>query len=140
MNDLAEVTKEPTFLRKLGFTGHEEDSTDAHRSVWYERTFQTADSQVRFIVQVEFESWRRDDPSASYTDNLSYEFKQVYLWVVDRRMEEYDDETRAAFHHYDYRVYDEESEKPRTVGRFPLNIQRVSQLRTLCKMLIAKQT
>ena len=138
MNDLADVIKEPTFLRKLGFTSREEDSTDARRLFWYEKTFQTADYQVKFIVQVEFEMWLRDDPSASYTDNVSYEFNKVYLKVVDRRMEEYDDETRGTFDHYSYRVYDEESENPRTIGRYPLDIQKVSQLRALCKMLIAK--
>ena len=140
MNDLAEVTKEPTFLGKLGFTSREEDSTDSRRLVWWERTFQATDCQVKLIVQVVFEMSLRDDPSASYLDNVSYEFNKVYLKVVDRRMEEYDDKTRGTFGHYAYALFDEESENPRTVGRYPLDIQKVSRLRALCKMLIAKQT
>ncbi len=138
MKELGDDFREPIFLLKMGFTCKEEDSTDARRLVWYEKTFQADDSQVKIIVQVEFEMCLRDDPSASYTNNVSYEFNKVYLKIVDRRMEEYDDETRGKFDHYDYKVFKEESEKPRTIGHYPLDIQKVSQLRALCKMLIAK--
>jgi hypothetical protein len=140
ITDLCEISQEPTFLKRLGFKSREEDTTDTVRSVCYEKAFQSDDSQVKLKIQVEFEKTYRDDPMASYNDNVTYSYSGVYLKVIDRQMDEYDDETRGAFSHYDYKVYNEESEKPRTVGRFPLDIQQVSQLRTLCKMLIAKQT
>ena len=124
MNQLSEVTREPTFLEKLGFTCREEDTTDPRRSVTYRKTIDSIGSQVRFVIQVEFEMWIRDDPFATYTENVSYGFEGVYLRVIDRQMEELDDET-----------YDEETEKPRYIGRFKMNIETVSHLRLLCKML-----
>ena len=127
MNDLIEVTKEPTFLEKLGFTGREQDSTDTVRWVWYERTIDSYKSQVRFVIQVEFEMFITDDPVASYTDNVSYSFNRIYIKVIDRHMEKSDNQ-----------AYDEETENPREVGHFRVNIQKVSELRSICKMLSLK--
>lgn len=94
--------EKPTFLKRLGFKSREEDTTDTVRWICYERAFQSYESQVKLIVQVEFEKFYRDDPFASYTDNGTY---------------------------------DDDNEKPRNIGRVRIDVQTVSELRSLCKML-----
>ncbi len=78
VNDLNEVTQEPTFLEKLGFIQREENTTDALRWVWYERIFNSSESQLRFIIQVEFEMYISDNPDVSYNDNVTYSCNRVY--------------------------------------------------------------
>src|SRR4030042_664400 len=116
--------EKPTFLKRLGFKSREEDTTDTVRWICYERAFQSYESQVKLIVQVEFEKFYRDDPFASYTDNVTYSFNRVYLKVIDRQMDEFDNGT-----------YDDDNEKPRNIGRVRIDVQTVSELRSLCKML-----
>ncbi|MEW6441845.1 MAG: hypothetical protein AB1640_13000 [bacterium] len=124
MNDLREVTRDPAFLEKLGFARRDQNSTDVVRWVWYERTIDSIGSQVRFVVQVEFELCISDDPFVKFPDNHTYSFSRVYLKVIDRQMEREDN-----------RTYDEDTEIARVVDRFEINVTKVSQLRVLCRML-----
>lgn len=124
MNDLREITRAPSFLEKAGFVEREEETTDVVRWVWYERTIDSIESQVRFVVQVEFELSISDDPFVRTSDNFSYSFNGVYLKVIDRQMQRWDSQS-----------YDEETEVPREIDRFQVNVSTLAQLRSLCKML-----
>ena len=68
MNDLREVEKEPGFLLRSGFRCREETAAFV-RWVWFEKTIDSPNSQIRFVIQVEFEITISDDPFASYSDN-----------------------------------------------------------------------
>ncbi|MEK6777735.1 MAG: hypothetical protein AABY87_12790 [bacterium] len=124
MNDLREVTKEPEFLQKSGYNRRDEETTDSARFVWYEKTFGSIVSQLRFIIQVEFELFLYDDPFASYIENCCYSFNGVYLKVIDRQMERCDNLS-----------YDEDTELPREIDRCELNIHTFSRLRSFSNML-----
>jgi hypothetical protein len=127
MKELGDDFKEPGFLLKMGFTRTEEDSTDNYRWVHYSRTFQSDKSTFKFIVRVVYEMSLRDDPEASYEENVSYSFEHVYLLVTDRCMEQLEVHGLTCF--------DEDSEKPRFVGATKLNIQTRAELKALVKML-----
>ena len=124
MEKFYNIEREPEFLVKLGFIRREEDSCDQTRSVWYEKKIQSFDSQVSFIVQIEFELNLYDDPSAAYIDNCIYRFNSVYVRVIDRQMEKLDN-----------RTYDEDTEIPREIDRCELNISTSTQLKSFCNML-----
>ena len=124
MNDLCDIEREPAFLEKIGFVRQDCESSDTVRMVWYERTIDSSESQVRFIVQVEFELTIGDDPSCPSIDNYSYSFNRVYLKVIDRKMRRLDNQ-----------FYDDETESPRKIGRVEVNIRTLNHLRMLCKML-----
>lgn len=111
-------------MEKAGFVEREEETTDVVRWVWYERTIDSIESQVRFVVQVEFELSISDDPFVRTSDNFSYSFNGVYLKVIDRQMQRWDSQS-----------YDEETEVPREIDRFQVNVSTLAQLRSLCKML-----
>jgi len=128
MNDLREVQNEPEFLEKDGFIYREEESTDSVRWVWYEKAFESIESQLRFIIQVEFEMDIYDEPFASYAENRTYSFNGVYLIVVDRQMQRWDN-----------RSYDEETEISREIDRYKVNIHTLGRLRSLCNMLGGKK-
>ena len=119
MNDLREITSYPSFLEKAGFVEKEEHTTDVVRWVWFEKTIDAVESQVRLVVQVEFELSISDAPFVRTRDNFSYYFNGVYLKVIDRQMERLDEET----------------ELPREIDRIKINVSTRSQLRSLCKML-----
>jgi hypothetical protein len=122
MNDLREVTKEPEFLTRHGYIRRDEETTDSVRSVWYEKSFDSDYSQLRLIIQIEFELAIYDG-HGSYRDNLDYSFNGVYLRVYDRQME------RMGNH-----PYDEDTENPKEIDRYKLNIHTLSSLRALAKI------
>lgn len=124
MNDLREIIREPSFLEKMGFVPRDDGTADVDRWVWYEKTFDSIDSQLRFIVQVEFELAISDNRVLRVSDNFSYSFNGVYLRVIDRQMERWHDQ-----------MYDDERESPREIDRYEVNITTVTQLRALCRML-----
>ena len=122
IEDLNEIENEPTFLKTLGFKKVEQDTTEPLRTVWYHAKFQSDKSQIRLIIRIEFEVYITDDPLID--NEPSYSFNGVYLIVVNRQMEE---ENNIYF--------DEQTEKPLTVGSLRLNISTTSELLSLCKML-----
>ena len=124
MNDLREVVKAPAFLSKHGFERRDQETTDPVRWVWFERTFDMDQSQVRFVLQVEFELCIHDDVGVSYTDNRDYSFNAVYLEVIDRQMERRDNIS-----------YDEETEMPRSIDQYRLKVHTMGKLESLCEML-----
>ncbi len=142
MNDLREITRYPSFLEKAGFVEREEHTTDDVRWVWFERTIDSIESQVRLILQVEFELSISDDPFVRTSDNFSYSFNGVYLKVIDRQMERSDSQS------YDEETFMEKplippldvlmEEEPREIGRFELKVSTLAQLRSLSKMLGCK--
>ncbi len=87
MNDLREITRQPLFLEKEGFVRRDEEITDVVRWVWYEKTIDSIDSQVRLVLQVEFELSISDNPFVRTIDNFSYSFNGVYLQIIGRQME-----------------------------------------------------
>lgn len=121
---LDDFSEKPDQLCQFGFSRREEDTTDSVRSVWFERTFDSIESQVRFVLQVEFELAIDDDPNVSYTENLSYSFNGVFLRVIDRQMERYNNQS-----------FDEETERPRKVGRYELRVSTVEELNQISRAL-----
>ena len=124
MNDLREVQKYPDFLERKGFTCRKEESSDCVRSVWFEKSFDSIQSNVRFTVQVEYELFISDNPFCRTSDNFHYSFNGTYLIVIDRQMRRWDNQS-----------YDEETECPREIDRYRLNIETMSRLRSLCEAL-----
>ena len=126
--DLAiSLTNRPDVLLENGFIRRDEETTGSVRSVWYEKTFDPHDSQLRLTIQVEFELDIYDDDSASYTENRIYSLNDIYLLVTDRQME------REGDKHSGY--YYEDTERPREIDRCRLNIKTFEQLLTLCNMI-----
>jgi len=123
MNDLREVVTEPEFLEKKGFVRREEETTDSVRWVWYEKVIDSVNSQIRFIVQIEFELFISDN-CASYIENRDYGFNGIYLRVIDRQIEALDNIS-----------YDDEYELLRETDRWALSIHTVSRLKSFCEML-----
>jgi len=117
MKLLSEITK-PDQLLKLGFTRHEEDTADTVRSVWYRKAFDSIDSNVKIEVEVEFELSISDDPYASYTDNLDYFWNGCFIRVIDRQMDRLSNQD-----------FDEETERPRSVGRLRLKMHTLEELK-----------
>ena len=132
MNDLREITREPYFLEKAGFVRREEETTDVVRWVWYEKTIE---SQVTFVVQVEFEMAISDDPFVKTSDNFSYSFNGVFLKVIEEQTEE--EETFVETPH-GLPIALMVHEEPREIDRLELSVSTLAQLRSLCKMLGCK--
>lgn len=124
MNDLRQVEREPDYLLEKGYVRQEQETTDVVRWVWYEKVLESAASQVRLVVQVEFELAIHDDWAASYEDNHQFAFNGVYLLVYDRQMDRLDSTS-----------YDEETAHPRYVGRRELRIHTLSQLEAFCEKI-----
>lgn len=124
MNDLHDVEKEPEFLIGNGYARREEETTESVRLVWYEKTFGSFESNLRFVIQIEFELSISDAPYASWTENCTYCFNGVYLVVIDRQMRRWDNVT-----------YEEDTECPGRIGRYKLEIHTMSRLRSLCSVL-----
>lgn len=142
MNDLREITREPYFLENAGFIRREEETTDVDRWVWYERTIGSIDSEVRLVVQVEFEMSVSDNPFVRTSDNFSYSFNGVYLRIVEEPIE------RSGTESYDAETFLKKprimplefflKKEPREIDRFALEVYTLTQLRSLCKMLGCK--
>jgi hypothetical protein len=109
----------PDRLMALGFTRHDEPSTDLRRWVRYELALDQLQSLVRLHIQVEFERTITDEPAES-TVTSSYEFNGVFLAVtcghaaggIDRR----DDEVMA-------------------VRRYPLALTTIADVQPLAVLL-----
>lgn len=127
MKELRDFESKPDSLTLYGFERREEHSTDSVRWVWYEKRIQSYESQICFVIQVEFELYISDNPTASYLDNRSYGFNGVNLGVIDRQMERWDSMS-----------YEEDTESPRDVGSWKLSIQTLEQLESFVGMLGAK--
>ncbi len=126
MNDLREVTSSPDFLERIGFDEREGSVSSYEHWIRYEKSIQSLESNLRFIVQVDFDLTISDEPHGSYSDNHHYSFNGVFLKVDDRQMDR---------DYYDNTTFDEETESPRTIDRWPLRIHTVSRLRSFCDML-----
>jgi hypothetical protein len=117
----------PDILLVYGFIRRDEETTSSDRSVWYEKIFDQYDSQLRLMIQIEFELDIYDDDSASYTGNRIYYLTGVYLVVTDRQMQ-------SEGHKKDGDYY-EDTENPREIDRCKIKISTFHELRTLCNML-----
>lgn len=146
MNDLREIAREPFFLEKAGFVRRDEETTDVVRWVWYERTIDSIESQMRLILQVEFEMSISDNPFVRTSDNFSYSFNGVYLKIIERPAETADSrsyEREEFFKHPRILPLNDFAdlvmkEEPREIDRFELKVSTLAQLRSLCKMLGCK--
>jgi hypothetical protein len=121
------LENKPDVLLEYGFIRRDEETTGSVRSVWYEKTLDPYDSQLRLTIRVEFELDIYDDYSASYTENRIYTLNGVDLVVTDRQMQ------REGDQHDGY--YYEDTERPREIDRCRLNIDTFEQLCTLSNML-----
>ncbi len=117
----------PDILLVYGFIRRDEETTSSVRSVWYEKIFDQYDSQLRLMIQIEFELDIYDDDSASYTENRIYRLNGVYLVVTDRQMQREGDKKDG--------YYYEDTENPREIDRCRIKISTFHELRTLCNML-----
>ena len=116
MNELIFYSSDPRALEKEGFVNREEfEGANGH--AWLERRLTSAESQVGFIIQIEFEL--DVDGHGNH-----YSFIGVYLAVVDRQME------RA-----NSMEYDEETEVPKEVGRWSLSCRTLEEIKELCRLL-----
>jgi len=146
MNDLREITRYPSFLEKAGFIEREQHTTDTVRWVWFEKTVDSVASQVRLVVQVEFELSISDDPFVRTSENFSYSFNGVYLKIIEEQTEAEDSqsEDRVSFlkhpHIMPLGAFMKTfvKEEPREIDRFELKVSTLAQLRSLCKMLGCK--
>lgn len=84
---------------------------------WLERRLTSKESQVGFTVQIEFEL--DVDGHGNH-----YSFNGVYLALADRQMERLDSER-----------FDEDTETPRKVGRWPLSCRTLEEVKELCRLL-----
>jgi hypothetical protein len=121
---LEDMWDDPERLLRYGYVRRDQSTTDVARSVWFEKIYDSCDSQARLILQIEFDLSISDDPFATYKENLSYSFNGVYLRVVDRQMAAFDNQT-----------YDEETERPRSVGRRKLSITTLEDLKRFDRCL-----
>ncbi len=117
MNDLIFYSSDPRALEKEGFVYREEEFEGPNGHAWLERRLTSAESQVGFTVQIEFEM-----DVDGHRNHFS--FNGVYLAVADRRMERLDSEG-----------FDEETETPRQVGRWPLPCRTLEEIRGLCRLM-----
>ena len=117
MKDLMEYSSDPRALEKDGFNYRQEAFDGPHGHAWLERRLTSAESQVGFTLQIEFEM--DIDGHGNH-----YSFNGVWLAVADRRME------RA-----NSMEFDEESESPRDVGRWPLPCRTLEEVEELCRLL-----
>jgi hypothetical protein len=143
MNDLRETTSYPSFLEKAGFVEREEHTIDFVRWVWFEKTIDSVEFQLRLVVQVEFELSISDGPSMRDADNFSYNFNGVYLQILELPVELGDNRScdREEFLKHPRTLpvnYFFVKEEPRKLDRFELRVTTRTQLRSLCKMLGCK--
>jgi hypothetical protein len=132
MNDLREITKEPYFLEKAGFARREEETSDVVRWVWYEKTIE---SQVTFVLQVEFEMSISDNPFVKTGDNFTYSFNGVFLGVIEEETES--EEPLVDLPNGPPIALMMEKER-REIDRLELSVNTLAELRSLCKMLGCK--
>lgn len=124
MDELRLFYDDPDSLIDYGFEKRVQHTCYPNRMVWYEKIIQSVETQIKFIIQIEFDLFISDDPGASYTDNLDYSFNGVYIVVFDRQMEKI------------YNLeYDEETDMPNFIGRKQLNINTLDEVQQLCKLL-----
>lgn len=124
MKELRDFERKPDSLTRYGFERREEHSTDSVRWVWYEKRIQSIDSQICLVIQVEFELYISDDPTASYIENRSYGFNGVSLKVIDLQTERRDGIS-----------YEEDTESPGEIGGWRLSIETLEQLKLFVGML-----
>ncbi len=114
-------------LAKLGrysFVRRDEHSSDSVRWVWFERVLDSDESQIRFVIRIEFELAISDDPGATDRDNHSYSFNGIILEVINRQMERYDSV-----------MYDPDTEQPEVVGQYRLAIDTLREVNQLTRLL-----
>ena len=117
MNELIFYSTDPRALEKEGFVYREEEFEGPNGHAWLERRLTSATCQVGFAIQIEFEL--DVDGHGSH-----YSFNGVYMAVADRRMEQANSIE-----------YDEETESPREVGRWPLPCRTLEGVRELCRLM-----
>ena len=116
MNELVFYSSDPRALEKEGFA-YREEFKGANGHAWLERRLTSVTSQVGFTVQIEFEL--DVDGHGNH-----FSFNWVYLVVADRRMERLDSQN-----------FDEETESPKEVGRWPLPCRTLEEIKELCRLL-----
>jgi len=121
---LSDFEDEPGRLARHSFIHRDESSTDNVRKVWFERVFDSDESQIRFIIRIEFELGLSDDLNVSYRANQPYFFNGVVLEVVDRRMQRYDNIS-----------YEPDTERPQVVGQYRLAIETLREVKELARLL-----
>ena len=117
MNELIFYSSDPKALEKEGFVYREEEFEGPNGHAWLERRLTSATSQVGFTIQIEF-----DLDVDGHGNHFS--FNGVYLAVADRQME------RA-----NSMEYDEETDSPREVGRWPLPCRTLEEIKELCRLM-----
>lgn len=124
VNYFDEIYKSPDFLENYGFTRVEESTTNTLKYVWYEKEYNTCESQVGFVLQVEFEMHTTDKTFLTPEENRSYSFNAVYLKVINRQMVRQDNIS-----------YDEETEMPIVIDRYQLKVSTLDELLALDAIL-----
>lgn len=90
----------------------------------YSKAVDGSESQLRFVVSIEFELGISDEPTLSYREARSYAFNGVRLDVYDRQMEQLSNIE-----------FDTETEVPRLVGSAYLQLTTLRQVEELTKLL-----
>jgi len=126
-SDLWIVDDTPDFWLKYGFTRNDEPTTDNVRWVRYEKAFSHDRSQVRLVLLVEYQLSISDNPNVPTNENYEYSFEGVYLKIVDRRMEREGN-----------LPYDEDTERPRIIDKYQMDIETADKVFELAEMLSKK--
>ena len=121
---LCDFEDEPDRLVRPSFVRRDESTSDSVHLVWFERILDSDESQIRFIIRIEFELGLTDDPHDSSRANESYSFHGVVLEVINRRMRRYDSVT-----------FEPDTERPQVVGQHRLTIRTLREVNQLVQLL-----
>ena len=114
----------PNLLLERGYAPRDEHTTDTLRSVIFEKSISSDESQLKLLVQIHFELAISDNVGYDYEENCSYSFNGVYLEVINRQKEPEDN-----------RYFDEESEDPISVGTLRLDVDSLGDIERLIRLL-----
>lgn len=73
---------EPYFLEDLGFKDRRQYTTESVRSVEWVIEIPSDDNETEHEVVVLYELYISDNPTASWTENLSWHFEGVYMKTI----------------------------------------------------------
>lgn len=115
----------PDSLIELGFTPFK--TTEPECLVLYQKTVDHWDSNVRLVIEVEFEPDVDNNPDAIPPDKQNYSWRGCFIRIIDRQMGESANGD-----------YDVGTEKPKTIGRVRTRIANLKNLEAFVKEFISE--
>ncbi len=115
------LPKHPDYFTSRGFECFEEETTDPDRVVIFRKHMKLSGRKVYLDLCLRYQVYISDIPSIRTSDNFDYEFMAIYLPVVQR---DGDPEPR-------------ELGGSGEIGRWVIDPQRYSDVRTLTRLLVS---